>query len=190
MREVHDAHDAVDQAEATGDQEEHRGVEQRVQEVDGDGVHQSPTRYETTFTSGFTRLPLSASASITRYVPGFTRPPGSTISRPPWTSRAAPAATTSSPELTINQCTVSGSRVLSPAGPGVNGPRRILYERPAFSTDSTSAWISRRSPLRSTARTKARIGIANWSNEPTPSGYVKSRNTGRVAEVAVTLPTW
>src|SRR5207237_1378000 len=64
--EVDDAHDAVDQAEAAGDEEEDRRVEQRVEEVDEEEVHQSVTRYGITFTSGFTRLSSRARASATR----------------------------------------------------------------------------------------------------------------------------
>ena len=84
MREVDDAHDAVDQAEAARDQEEHRRVEQRVQEVDDEGVHQlTHGGTETTFTSGFTRLSLSASASRIAVGAGLQRPPGRRCSRPP-----------------------------------------------------------------------------------------------------------
>src|SRR2546425_12341526 len=63
---VHDPHDAVDEAQAARDEEEDRRVEQRVEEVDDEDVHYSATRNGITFTSGFTRLPLRASATSTR----------------------------------------------------------------------------------------------------------------------------
>ena len=43
-----------------------RCQEQGIDEVDDQDVHHSATRYGITFTSGFTRLPFSASATNTR----------------------------------------------------------------------------------------------------------------------------
>src|SRR5262249_56598616 len=64
--QVHDAHDAVDEAEPASDQEEDRRVEERVEQVDEEDVHYSATRYEITFTSAFVELPLSSGASRMR----------------------------------------------------------------------------------------------------------------------------
>src|SRR5262249_59432466 len=64
--EIHDPHHAVDQAEAAGGEEERGGVEESVEDVDDEDVHQSLTRNGITFTSGFTRLSSRARVSITR----------------------------------------------------------------------------------------------------------------------------
>src|SRR6266481_6054631 len=42
MREIDDAHDPEDQAQPCGDEKQHRGVEQRVQDLNGEDRHQSP----------------------------------------------------------------------------------------------------------------------------------------------------
>src|SRR2546425_12702826 len=97
---VHDPHDAVDEAQAARDEEEDRRVEQRVEEVDDEDVHYSATRNGITLTSGFTRLPLRASATSTRYAPGASFPLRSTINRPPSRSSELPAASTSPPAPT------------------------------------------------------------------------------------------
>ena len=58
MGEVDDAHHAVDEGEAAGDEEQDGCIEEGVEDVDEEEVHQSPARYGTTLTSGFTRFPL------------------------------------------------------------------------------------------------------------------------------------
>ena len=44
MRQIDDPHDPEDQAQARGNKEEHRSVEQRVQNLDGQDRHRSPFR--------------------------------------------------------------------------------------------------------------------------------------------------
>src|ERR1700732_2836268 len=43
MRKVDDPHDPEDQAQARGNEEKHGGVEQRVQDLDGENRHRSPS---------------------------------------------------------------------------------------------------------------------------------------------------
>ena len=64
--QIHDPHHAVDEAQTTGDEKERRRGQERVEQMDEQEVHQSPSRWDSTFTSGFTRLPLRASVSTTR----------------------------------------------------------------------------------------------------------------------------
>src|SRR5437764_3712566 len=187
---VHDTHDAVDETQAAGDQEEDRGVEERVDEVDEEDVHHSATRYGSTLTSGFVWFPLKTSASRTRYAPGGSLPVRSTISRPPSTSCDCPVATTSSRPPTTVQCATSGTLAFSPVGSRRSGSRTILYERPDFVTLSASASSASRSPCRSTRLTHARWGSAYGSNEPTTFGYERSRNTVSTAELPLHRVSW
>src|SRR5207245_6509009 len=144
VREVHDPHDAVDEAEPAGDQKEDRRVQERVEEVDEEDVHHSATRYGITFTSVSIEFPLSTIASRTRYAPGGSLPLRSTISRPPCTSCARPVRTTSSAALTTVQCAASVSRAFSPVGSRRSGSRTILYDRSNFVSVCASTWSSRR----------------------------------------------
>src|SRR5262245_43618442 len=132
VRQVHDAHDTVDEAQAARDQEQDRRKEQRVEKVDEEDVHYSATRYEITFTSGFIECPFSASASRIRYEPGGSLPLRSTTSRSPSTSCARPVATTSSPAPTAVQRATTVSCAFSPVGVRRIGSRTILYERSNF----------------------------------------------------------
>src|SRR5262249_53812501 len=147
--QVHDAHDAVDEAEPARDQEEDRRVEQRVEQVDEEDVHYSVTRYEITFTSAFVELPLSSGASRIRYAPGGSLPLRSPISRPPSPSWARPVATTSSPAPTAVQQATTVSCAFSPVGARPIGSRTILYDRSNFVTVCASTCSSSRSPRRS-----------------------------------------
>src|SRR5262245_15034917 len=97
MGEVHDPHDAVDEAEPAGDEEQGGCGQEGVENMDDQEIHQSPTRYGITFTSGFTRLSSTARATITRYSPGLSRPRRSTTSRGPSVARDTPAVPTSPP---------------------------------------------------------------------------------------------
>src|SRR5262249_19685786 len=140
VRQVHDAHDPVDEAEAARDQEEDRRVEERVENVDQEDVHYSATRYEITFTSGLKECPFSASASRIRYAPGGSLPLRSTTSRSPSTSCARPVATTSSPGPTAVQRATTTSCAFSPVAPSRTRSRTILYERSNFVSVCASTW--------------------------------------------------